>query len=290
MRQRADRDEVGARLRVGGDRLERDAARDLDLGHTLHDQGCVAHLFDGHVVEQDAIGAGGARFVDLLDRIAFDLDHPTRPGRPGPFDRLLDTDRGDVIVLDQHRVAQRVAMVEAAARADGRALHRTQPGKGLAGVEHAHLALRGCHVAVRHRRDPTAVTHEVEGGAFAGEDGAQPARDPTEPGPGPYLVAVVHVPLDDQGLVDLPIGLGRERGAGQHAVGAGDEGGFAPLVAFDARDRRDVAEDPEIFGQRVFDETAYDGTGGIEARHYRPRATTPGKATKTGVASPRVTN
>ena len=137
VRERADRDEVGARLGVRPDGLERDAARHLDRDRTLEQRDRLADLVGRHVVEQDTIGRGVACLGHLVERVALDLDHPARPRRPGPLDRLRDAGRGDVVVLDQHRVAERVAVVEAAAGAHRRPLNRAQAGKRLAGVEDA---------------------------------------------------------------------------------------------------------------------------------------------------------
>ena len=49
-----------------------------------------AHLAGRHVVEHDEVDAGGARFVDLFERVALDLDDAPRPARPGPGDGLGD--------------------------------------------------------------------------------------------------------------------------------------------------------------------------------------------------------
>ena len=85
----------------------------------------------------------------------------------------------------------------------------------------------------------------------------------------PSCTLPLHVDL----LVELAEGLGRERGPGEHAVGRARRTRPRPVVLVDARERRDVAEDAEILGERVRDEPAHDRSRRIERGHRpAPRA------------------
>ena len=80
------------------------------------------------------VGARGDRLVDLLEAVALDLDRATRPAVARALDRVGDADAGEVVVLHQHEVGQRPAVVDAAAGAHRRLLERAQTGQRLAGV------------------------------------------------------------------------------------------------------------------------------------------------------------
>ena len=90
-------------------------------------------------------------------------------------------------------------------------------------------------------------------------------------------------------VVELAVGLGRERGAGEHAVGAGDEHRLGALVLVDARDRRDVAEDPEILGQRVFDRGGARPNGADRTTSRPAPRDDAGQRDEHGTAPPRET-
>ena len=164
-----------------------------------------------------------------------------------------------------------------------------KPGQRLARVEHARLPLGGAHVAARQRRDARTVAEEVERGALTGEDDPQRARYLAELHARLDRLAVAHVPLQRGVGVELGEDLGRERGAGEHAFVARDEGRDRGLVVADARERRDVAEHAEIFGQRLFNQRAQHGTGRVERGHECPPTASAGNATKTGTALERTT-
>src|SRR5439155_14465711 len=130
--------------------------------------------------------------------------------RAGALDGLREAVDREVVVLDQHGVAQRVAMVEATAGAHCGPLYRAQTREGLARVENANLAVRGHHVAVRRRRDAGAVAQEVQRGPFAREDGSQRSGNSTEMGATRQRGAVVQIPTDRDLLGELTKGLRRE--------------------------------------------------------------------------------
>ena len=59
---------------------------------------------------------GGDRLVHLRERVALDLDRPARPPRLRARHRGGEVEVREVVVLDEHRVAQALAVVEPAAR------------------------------------------------------------------------------------------------------------------------------------------------------------------------------
>ena len=78
---------------------------------------------------------------DLLQRVGLDLDFQIwkffarAPDRGGDGVRLFVTQRGEVVVLDEHHVEQAQAMVVAAAAGDGVFLKPPPAGRGFARVE-----------------------------------------------------------------------------------------------------------------------------------------------------------
>src|SRR5207248_1663079 len=147
LRDRAGRDQVRAGGRVLGDRLERDAAGDLDentgAAAVAHERHALLHLRRRHVVEHHDAGPGLDRFHHLLGPFALDLDGTSRPAVARRLHRLLDAQRDEVVVLDEERVRQGSPVVVPAAGTHGRLLERPQPGERLAGVEDPHPAPGG---------------------------------------------------------------------------------------------------------------------------------------------------
>src|SRR5579875_4193599 len=107
MGQGSDGDEVGPGCGVGRDRVDGDAAGDLD-GDAAADEGDGGGDRVGvHVVEEDQVGAGVERRPDLLHGVALDLaGHPGPPGAGGG-DGVGDGEAGQVVVLDQDAVGER---------------------------------------------------------------------------------------------------------------------------------------------------------------------------------------
>jgi len=132
-----------------------------------------------------------------------------------------------------------------------------------------------------------ALTHA---GALAGEDRAQGSRHSPEVHASFDRFAVADAPLHVDVPVELTERLGREGGPREHALAARDEHRGRGLILTDARDRRDVAENAEVLGQRVFDEPPHYRSRRVERGHDRARPTaTGGSATNTGAALPRTT-
>src|SRR5262249_14168645 len=91
VRERADRDGVGAGRRQFGNALERDAAGNLDLRAPRYVRRRGANLRRGHVVDEDRLGAGRKRLVDFGQRLRFDLDREIRTGAARTLDSPPDT-------------------------------------------------------------------------------------------------------------------------------------------------------------------------------------------------------
>ncbi len=200
--------------------LGRDAARRLghgapaDAAHRLA-QGVVIH-----VVQQHYIDAGGQRLVELRQRVdlEFDLDH-VADRRAGARQGLSHAaGEGHVVVLDQHRVVQAVAMVAAAAHPHRVLLDGAQPGQGLARA--GHLAMRmgdgvgdggggGGHAA--------QVAEEVQRRAFGRQHAARRAFDKGDLTAGRQARAVGQQHLKTDLRIDQPEGQPGQLQPGQHA-------------------------------------------------------------------------
>ena len=94
-----------------------------------------------HVVEQHRIGACLSRLGHLVERVALDLDEPSRPARLCCVHGVGDAHAGEMVVFDQHRVGEPGAVVGATPGADGRLFQHTEPRHGLARVEDLHGAV-----------------------------------------------------------------------------------------------------------------------------------------------------
>ena len=99
------------------------------------------------IVDQHHVGeADLEHFLELIERIDLDLDLDQVAGRLlGAREHRADAagDR-DVVVLDQHRVVEAEAVIEAAAAAHGVFFQRAQAGRGLARADDARLGVRRC--------------------------------------------------------------------------------------------------------------------------------------------------
>ena len=83
-----------------------------------------------------------------------------------------------MIVLDQHRVIQPEAVIEAAAAAHGIFLQDAQTGQGLAGADDARLgALHRLHQRRRRRGDAGQMAQEIQRHPLGRENGAGRAAD-----------------------------------------------------------------------------------------------------------------
>src|SRR4051794_16253024 len=147
-----------------------------------------------------------------------------------------------MIVLDQHRVGERLAVVEPPTRADGSLLQRAKPRKRLAGIADTSASARGAHVPTRVRRDARAVLEKVQRAPLARQDRPQRPADSTETLPLAYLLAVGHRPGHVDTWIKLSEHLGGYRSPREDAVAPGHEAARANGFVVDDRDRREVAQ------------------------------------------------
>ena len=191
---------------------------------------------------------------ELIERIDLDLDlDQMAGGLPGALEHGADAagDR-DVIVLDQHRVVEAEAVIEAAAAAHGVFLQRAQPGRGLARADDARLGVGDARDERRGRGgDARQVAEEIERGAFGAENGARIARDRHQLGAGRDRRAVARVRRD----LDLRRQPAErrldQRQAGDHAGLARDHDGAAARILRHRRGRGDIAGAAQILFERA---------------------------------------
>ena len=161
----------------------------------------------------------------------------------------------DVVVLDQDRVVEAEAVVEAAAAAHGVFLQRAQARRGLARAADARVGACGAaHVIGRQRGDAGQAADEIQRGALADEHGARRARRSSAA----CCPAATAAPSRACGL-DADVGrracCNVATASGRPAIDAGlprHHDGAAPCVRFrNGRDRGDVAGAAEIFVERA---------------------------------------
>jgi len=134
------------------------------------------------------------------------------------------SEQSPVVVLPEHGVGERGAILDAAPHAYRVALERPQAGRGLAGVRDARARARdGVHRAASHGRDPGQVLQEVQGDALAGEHGLPrgggDGEHVTAPSPGPLCRARIQA----RPRLQLPQHGGDDGEAGDDELAAGDE-------------------------------------------------------------------
>ncbi len=202
----------------------------------------------------------------------FDLDQMTDDRRRA-FQRGADAagDR-DMIVLDQHRVVEAEAVIEAAAAAHRIFLQGAQPRRGLAGADQAGV---GAFQLVDQRScrggDAGQMAGEIQRGAFGCEHRARIAGDRHQRGLLGNGVAVARM-RDDLCVRREPAHDGfDQRQAGDAAGGTRHHDGTRLRILRHGRDRGDVAGAAEVFGERtrhrVVDlERRDEGVGAIERR------------------------
>jgi hypothetical protein len=93
-------------------------------------------ILKAEIVQQHAFRARRQRLFQLIEPVDLDRDAGHVPGEGARAGHRF-TDRaahGDMVVLDQDRVIQAIAMHRPAARAHRLQLHRPQARRGLAGM------------------------------------------------------------------------------------------------------------------------------------------------------------
>ena len=159
-----------------------DAARGFENGASGIQGDGGAQGFEVEIVEEQhgrAGGEGGFEFGEVFD---FHLDETAAAagafgdGEGGGHGFGDAAGGDDVIFLDEDGVPERQAMIAAAADADGVFLRETQAGQGFARIDHFGLgAGHQIGVAARAGGDARKKLQEIQGAAFAGEQGARPA-------------------------------------------------------------------------------------------------------------------
>ena len=134
---------------------------------------------DGEVVEQHQLRAQGQHLVELVEGVDLHLARQVGRRGPGPFQRCADRPgRCDVVVLDQHGVAEAEAVVHPAPAAHGVLLQQPQARQRLAGVADPGAgAGDGVDPGRGGRGDAGEVAEQVERGPFGGEQPADGRAD-----------------------------------------------------------------------------------------------------------------
>lgn len=260
-------DEVDAGGGDGGEVVEGDAA--AGFGGCAAGVGAVDGFgqgIRGEVVEEDGACAGLEGFAEFVEGGDFDFDSGGGPGgAEGGADGVGEgaaagADGGDVVVFDEDGGAEVVAVVGAAADADGVAFGEAEAGGGFAGVEDGGVRAGNLvHSITRHGGDAGEALEEVEGDALAAQDGVERALDVGDGragGEGDSIHDGGH-PLD-AGL-DVVEGFEPELQAAEDAGGFGDEEAAAELVGGDGGVGGDV------LGGAVFIEGGLDEAAHVEA-------------------------
>ena len=183
MGQRPHRNEVHAGFSVGAYVLQRDSARgfqrhgEIEFADPLDR---LTNLVRRHVVQQHRLGAMFQYPIEFLQRadLYFNLLRAA-PIVQCSFDGLDRAPRqSNVIVLDQHTVAEIEAMIMAAATRHRVLVEQTQPGNGLARIQDYGLGpFHFVDVAPRERGDAAHPLHDFQDHALAGKDDARIMND-----------------------------------------------------------------------------------------------------------------
>ena len=241
--------------------------------HELH--GLGEHL-GIHVVEQHRVGlARGEHFFQLSEAVDLDLDLDEMPDRgPRLLERRLHAagDR-DVVVLDQHRVVEAEAVIEAAAAAHRVFLERAQPRRGLAGAADACLGVADLrHVSGGERGHAREAAEEIQRRALGRKDRRGGTFDLGEQRSRRDLVAVAMAGAEGDFLIEHQECAPRAFEAGDSAGLARDELGSGPRACGQGRRRGDVAGAAQVFVERaahrfVDDERGDGGAGSEQVGH-----------------------
>ena len=163
------------------------------------------------------------------------------------------TDRGEVVVLDQHAIGESEAVVVAAAVLDRQLFEQTHAGSGFPGVDHARDAALGFgDILARDRGHAGEPLHEVEGGALGREERAGRAADPGERRERLDALAVV-----DQGSKRMALSTRRKTNSGDPDA-RDDAGMLGEDRAFGAGRQRHGGERRDVAGADVLGEGEVD--------------------------------
>ena len=208
-------------------------------------------------------------FVEFIEGGDFDFDAGGgADGAEGGADGVGEgaaagADGGDVVVFDEDGGAEVVAVVAAAADADGVALGEAEAGGGFAGIEDGGVGAGDggddFDGGAGHGGDAGEALEEVEGDALAAQDGVEGALDVGDGcagGEGEAIHDGGH-PLDAG--FDVVEGFESELQAADDAGRFGDEEAAAELVGGDG------GVGGEVLGGAVFVEGGLDEAADVEA-------------------------
>lgn len=174
-------------------RFELDLRRQSIAPTYRHFQGRRRHVVQQHDVNR-RVGAeaGIQHLLELREGIDFDLEEARHRPQPACLERcpfsprrqLVERHRGDVIVLDQHRVVKTNAMTVTAATPNGIFLQDAQSRRGLPRVEEIgrNFSLRAHRPVVRLRdgRDAAESRQQIEQRSLKGQNVACRAFERTQ--------------------------------------------------------------------------------------------------------------
>ncbi len=174
-------------------------------------------------------------------------------GRFGAFEHRGDAaGHCDVVVLDQHRVVEAEAVIEAAAAAHRVFLQRPQSRRGLARADDARLGVGDARDELRGGGgDAGKMAEEIERDTLGAENGAGIAGNRHQLGPARDRRAVARM-RHDLDVGRQPLERGRhQRQPGDHPGLPRIEHGAARRILRHRRGRSDVAGAAEIFFKRA---------------------------------------
>ena len=232
-------DEIDAGGGDAGEALEGDAAAGFELDAAGDEGDAALHFLIGHVVEEDDVDAAqGEEAFDLGEAVGFEFDAHAGVLAVDGIDGLLELGKAgfgeEVIVFDHDHVVEAVAVVGAAACEDGGLFQSAPAGSGLAGIEQAAGGgAHGLDVVVGEGGDAAEALEEIEGGAFAAEQGAGGAGDFHDGIAGQEGIAVFPQGLDAEVVVEKLEDGGGDGHAGEDAGLFGNDAGVAAGVCGD---------------------------------------------------------
>ena len=165
----------------------------------------LANLIGRHVVEQQCIGTCGQRFVNLFDRVAFNMHRARWPHRARTRNSIGNTEQRDVVVLQQNPIGKIAAVVTTTTGAHCGLFKNSKTRRGLACVPYVGSATLGrfCRVLAGERCDSGKVTEEIQRRAFSGKDRCEWTSRGSDQCARANAVAVINRPRERHRRIDL---------------------------------------------------------------------------------------
>ena len=263
----ADGNKIDASFGVGANIFETDAAGAFDGNARFVFRAALygaAHVFGGHVVEENGFRAVGKSIFQLGHGAHFYFDGLRAATiAKGAFERGNDSaGERDVIVFEQDSVGEVEAVILPSAAADGVFVDHAQAGRGLASIENAGLGAGNCvDKFAGQSGDAAHPLQKIEHHSFARQDHASVVLDD---GDGLAFVQthaienfVVGSDLVVRGDGSVERGVDVEDAAdaadaSENAILLGEERGGGALTGIDAGVTGGIAGGP-VFEQRVLD-------------------------------------